>query len=221
MKVRFICGYYSKLAHENKQRRPEDYWDAYNFCWAVKYGTFKPVFNIHDTAGNKTQVTKKNFNIVRPTFGKWIDKSATTFSGRNVALVPVPSKDGIAGAKSFRSLDMTNEALKGSTLAKQVSSGLRWKKKLTEAHLGGTRSRALLAPMLDADTSLKGKDIILIDDLVTTGSSMLASADVLAKAGANVLGAVVCGKTIYDLKTPHFGEQEFDLTDELADWTPN
>jgi hypothetical protein len=35
MKVHFICGYYSDLAHKNKQRRPEDYWDALNFCWAA------------------------------------------------------------------------------------------------------------------------------------------------------------------------------------------
>jgi hypothetical protein len=37
-------------------------------------------------------------------------------------------------------------------------------------------------------------------------------------AGATVAGAVACGETIYDLETPHFGEQEFDLTTEVADW---
>jgi hypothetical protein len=50
------------------------------------------------------------------------------------------------------------------------------------------------------------------------GSSLLAAGDVLEQAGATVLGAVVCGKTIHDLNTKHFGEQEFDLTAELADW---
>lgn len=58
----------------------------------------------------------------------------------------------------------------------------------------------------------------MIDDLITKGSSLLASADVLEKASAKVLGAVVCGKTIYDLNTPHFGEQEFEFATELADW---
>jgi hypothetical protein len=33
-----------------------------------------------------------------------------------------------------------------------------------------------------------------------------------------VLGALTFGKIIYDLDMPHFGEQEFELTEELADW---
>jgi phosphoribosylpyrophosphate synthetase len=220
MKVRFICGYYSDLAHKNKQRRPEDYWDALNFCWAVKVGKFKPQFNIHDANSKKVPIRPNNFSVVRRTFGQWIEKSLTVLgAGEDIVLVPVPSKDGIVGAASFRSLDMTSEALKGTRLAARVNGGLRWKQKLTAAHEGGARSRALLAPLLVADDSFKGKTVILVDDLVTKGCSLLASSDVLAKAGAKVLGAVVCGKTIYDLDTPHFAEQEFDLTGELSDWT--
>ena len=61
--------------------------------------------------------------------------------------------------------------------------------------------------------------MILIDDLFSTGSSLLAAEDALKAVGCTVLGAITCGKTIYDLNTPHFGEQEFELTEELADWT--
>jgi hypothetical protein len=74
MKVRFLCGYYSDLAHKQKKRRPEDYWDAYFFCWGVKVGAFKRDFYIHAAAG-KTRVTKNNFDLARRTFGKWIEKS--------------------------------------------------------------------------------------------------------------------------------------------------
>ncbi len=76
----------------------------------------------------------------------------------------------------------------------------------------------MLAPRLAADPKLKGTKVILIDDVITTGSSLLAAADVLNQQGATVLGSIVCGKTIYDLNTPHFGEQEFELTTELSDW---
>ena len=218
MKARFICGYYSDLAHR-KQRRPEDYWDAYFFCWGVKVGTFKRGFNIHDANG-KTAITAKNFELARSTFGKWIQKSVVALGGggADVVLVPVPSKDGLTGAATFRTLDMTTEAVKGAQFAARVEGGLTWKQKLTKAHEGGSRSRALLAPLLAAEASLKGKKVILIDDLISTGSSLLAAADALTAAGATVLGAVVCGKTIYDLNTPNFGEQEFELTTELADW---
>lgn len=219
MKVHFISGYYSDLAHKNKKRRPEDYWDAYFFCWGVKIGSFKRPFNIHDGKGRKTAIAKSNFHLAREAFGKRIERGVSALNGDNeVVIVPVPSKDGVVGASSFRSLDMAQEALNGTKLASRINGGLRWKKQLPKAHEGARPSRAELEPLLNVDTSLKSKKVVLVDDLVTKGSSLLACKDALEKAGAEVIGAVVCGKTIYELDTPHFGEQEFDLTSELADW---
>jgi phosphoribosylpyrophosphate synthetase len=206
MKVRFICGYYSDLAHKKKERRPEDYWDAYNFCWGVKVGKFKHQFNIHGL-GKKTPITKSNFALARDTFGEWIEKSVPVLGGGSDAiLVPVPSKDDVIGAANFRTLEMTKEALDGTRLARLIVDGLHWKASLTKAHQGGTRNRILFGQRLVADPKVKDKKVILIDDVITTGSSLLAAADVLKQQGATVLGAIVCGKTIYDLNTPHFGE---------------
>jgi hypothetical protein len=218
MKVHFLCGYYPDLAHKKKAPRPEPYWDAYFFCWAVKVGRFKKSFFIRRKKGN-IKITAANFNLVRRTFGIEVERASGKIDQKGDALyVPVPSKDGVVGASHFRSLQMTKDALHGKPMLSRVNSGLRWKQKLTKAHEGGNRSRAALVPVLNADPGLKGKQIILIDDLLTTGSSILASVDVLTAAGATVLGAVVCGKTVYDFKTLPFGYQEFDLTEELADW---
>src|SRR5438874_8764382 len=129
MKVHFICGYYSELAHKSKQRRPEDYWDARNFCLGVKVGSFKPPFNINEN-GKKTPINANNFHRVRPTFGKWIAKCVPKFGGKNSVLVPVPSKDGLLAAPSFRTLDMAKEALNGTDLAATVVGGLKWKQQL-------------------------------------------------------------------------------------------
>lgn len=161
-------------------------------------------------------INAKNFNLVRPTFGKWIAKCVG--GAEDAVLVPVPSKDGLLAANSFRTLVMTNEAVSGTDLATRVVGGLKWKQALTKAHEGGSRNRKVLAPLLQVDESLKGKKVILIDDLISTGSSLLAAEDALTAAGCTVLGAITCGKTIYDLNTAHFGEQEFELTNELADW---
>jgi hypothetical protein len=65
--------------------------------------------------------------------------------------------------------------------------------------------------------SLKGKNVILIDDLLTTGGSALACYDKLTAEGANVLGVITCGKTVYDKTDPPFGAKQFDLTEELSD----
>jgi adenine/guanine phosphoribosyltransferase-like PRPP-binding protein len=63
-----------------------------------------------------------------------------------------------------------------------------------------------------------GKNIVLIDDIVTTGGNLLACQDRLISAGAKVVGAVTCGRSVYDLNDPPFGARSFDLIDQLQDY---
>jgi adenine/guanine phosphoribosyltransferase-like PRPP-binding protein len=113
---------------------------------------------------------------------------------------------------------MTREAFAETQYSASVLDGLRWTRKVPQAHAGGARSRGILLPLLAASPEIKEQQVILIDELFSTGGSLLASADCLKAAGAEVLGAITCGRTVYDFKTPAFGTQEFDLTAELADW---
>ena len=64
---------------------------------------------------------------------------------------------------------------------------------------------------------LKGKKIVLVDDLVTTGGSLLACKDCLEAAGATVVGAVTRGRTVYDATEAPFKSREFELTEEMSD----
>jgi len=61
----------------------------------------------------------------------------------------------------------------------------------------------------------KGKDVVLIDDVLSTGGTLLATMEVLEEAGANVLFAVVCGKTVYDCQLKPYGRQEIELLNEI------
>jgi predicted amidophosphoribosyltransferase len=155
---------------------------------------------------------------VRKTFGEWAAGEVPRFSKEPPAFVPVPSKDGLVGKGDYRSLKMVTEIFKDTAYAEHVLDGLRWKKEAQKAHEGGTRDRAILLPLLEASPTAKGKRVLLIDELFSTGGSLLASSDRLTAAGAEVLGAITCGRTIYDFKTPAFGTQEFELTTELSDW---
>jgi pyrimidine operon attenuation protein/uracil phosphoribosyltransferase len=215
MKVIFFCGYYPDRAH-NKKRRTEDYWNAYFYVWAVKFGTHKKDFYILNP--ERLNITKRNFDLVRKNFGKWASGQIPKLSGEDLVLVPIPSKDALVGRATYRSLQMAVETFKDTPYANCVLDGLRWKKDITKAHEGGARSRAILLPLLEASPQIKGKKIILVDELFSTGGSLLASSDCLIAAGAEVLGAITCGKTIYDFETPPFGTAEFNLTTELADW---
>jgi hypothetical protein len=215
MKVRFICGYYSDRA-KTLSPRPEIYWDAYFFVWIVKTGEFKRSFYIHRKDGTSVQITRGNKGVPRQLFGTWIGHQASVL-GEGASLVPVPSKDGVVGASSYRSLEMVREALRGTPLAALAHDALRWTEALPKAHEGGPRRRAELLMYLKA-TDVRGRRVILVDDLLSTGGSLLACRDTLETAGAEVLGALTCGRTIYDFDTKPFGTQEIDLVEELADW---
>jgi predicted amidophosphoribosyltransferase len=82
--------------------------------------------------------------------------------------------------------------------------------------LGRQGRDAGLAKAIGGDASVP--PIVLIDDLFTTGGSLLACQDRLTEAGATVLGAITCGRTVYDATEPPFKAREFELTEELSDY---
>ncbi|MDE3809964.1 phosphoribosyltransferase [Sinorhizobium meliloti] len=220
MKVHFICGYYSDLAHTSK-KRPEDYWDAYFYVWAVKVGKFRRSFFAHKPSG-KIRINRGNFELVRQWFGDFIVHTLKTENETDdVLLIPVPSKDGVVGEKTFRTLEMVREALSKKPFEACIFDGIRWKMKLQAAHEGGGRSRAFWRDQMVVDPAVEGRSVVLIDDVLSTGSTLLAARDALTAAGATVLGAVTCGRTIYDLDTKPFGLQEIWVENELSDYSGN
>jgi hypothetical protein len=100
-----------------------------------------------------------------------------------------------------------------------VTDALRWNKELNSAHEGGPRARAELLPylVLRVGADVQGKDVVLIDDILTTGASLLACQDRLIAEGAKVVGAITCGRTVYDKSEPPFKARTMELAEELHD----
>ena len=57
--------------------------------------------------------------------------------------------------------------------------------------------------------------MVLIHEIVTTGGDLLASQDRLIAAGAKIVAAVTCGRSVYDLKAPPFKARSFELAEQL------
>jgi uracil phosphoribosyltransferase len=214
MKVHFICGYYSDLAHQRK-RRPEPYWDALNFVWAVKVGTFKHTFLVH-TKERKIKITAANFNQVRKMFGKFIAETLQREDApERVLLIPVPSKDAVANVAAYRSHTMLVEAMADTAYAKCVLHGIRWSKTLPKAHEDGGRDRAFWRQHMQVSSTVNGRDVVLVDDVLSTGSTFLAAKEALEAKGANVLFGIACGRTIYDFETKPFKRQSITFEEEI------
>jgi hypothetical protein len=218
MKVAHACGYWSELA--GKRPRNPPFYEAYLFCWAVKSGERKFDFFV-DKKGGRLIITRNNFRLVRPTFGKWAALTARSWLAEgDISLVPVPSKSAVGNVATYGSLELVHEAFKGTEFENSALDALRWTKELPKAHEGGPRSRTDLLSVLAVRQEAKllnATNIVLIDDLLVTGGSALACYDKLTAEGANVLGAITCGKAVYDKTDPPFGAKQFDLTEELSD----
>lgn len=113
---------------------------------------------------------------------------------------------------------MVKEAFKGTDYDGRALDSLRWSRRRQKGHEGGSRKRAELLSLLAAKPEVKGKNVVLIDEVVTTGGNLLACRDRLIAAGAKVVGAVTCGRSVYDSKEPRFGERSFELTEQLQDY---
>ena len=218
MLVHYCCVYYSELAHNKISKRTEPYWQSRAFSWAVKTGQFKNKFTVLYRKKN-ISITRENINKARLIFGNFIDAILKQENAdEDTLLIPVPSRDAILDAPSYRSHAMTLAALDTSTWRSRIYDGLRWTELLAKAHEGGPRGREELKAYLRAVGDLEGKKVYLIDDIFTKGGSLLASKDVLEAAGAQVLGAITAAKTVHDFNTVPYGYQKLELTKELNDY---
>ena len=216
MKILFMCGYYSDAAHETAERTSE-YGDAYRFCRAVRSGAFEEKFYIH-TQKDKILVNENNIDLARRAFGKFIEKRiAEETSWPSPVLVPMPSEDAVIGVNHFRSWFMLNEALAQTELRLSPVDALFWKKTPRPGVLDAAAAeRKALAGMMTCDFPLRGQAVVLVDDLVSTGTTLLAARDCLTAEGAAVLGAVTCGRVIHDFHALPFGRQETWLEDGVT-----
>lgn len=87
----------------------------------------------------------------------------------------------------------------------QRRGGSDQKKKNAAMRFASQRNRYRLAS--DAEKKLKGKTIILVDDVITTGASVMACADLLYGAGARAVLAAAVART-YRKKMEEQDEKE-------------
>lgn len=223
MDVHFISAYYSERAHKEKAKRKPEYWDSYLFVWAVKTGQYKTPFTISFRNGARVKISAANIRRARSAFGQFIVATLDNeVVPKNVLLIPIPSKDAQSNVKGgYRSMWMVAEALREKQFPGVIHDGLRWTKALPRAHEGGGhRSRAYWKQFLQVHRNVEGCEVVLIDDVLSTGSTMLAAKEILEEAGATVLFAITCGKTVYDFQTKPFKRQVVELDEELHEYEP-
>lgn len=207
MIVHYMATYYSQWAHQNLAPRSQEQWYSFKFCRAVKNGRINGSLSF-PWAGNPEIINEGTVHRARAIFGEFIAHVIAHLAIPNPILVPVPSKDGLVGVNDFRSFAMVREAVADRW---PVAPSLRFTQVLQPAATGGPRGREVLRPFLTVAQPMPPGSIVLVDDIVTTGGSILASYDVLAASGRGPFAAIVCGHTVSDSLLSAFGHHQKNI----------
>jgi ComF family protein len=122
-----------------------------------------------------------------------------------IVLVPIPSAAGTVRRRGF---DATASMARLAARRLRVRYPMTVRQALTQARpiadqagLSAQERQQNLAGAFRLRGSIRAGPVVLVDDLVTTGSSLTEAARVLAKAGIPVLGAATVAATVR-LRTP-------------------
>ncbi|WP_152278173.1 hypothetical protein [Methylorubrum populi] len=112
-----------------------------------------------------------------------------------VTLVPIPNSHAHVGVPpTFRTLRLAEAVAARSEGRNRACPALLWAVAKEKQHqMGGYRSANQFYPNLRITQALE-TPVVLIDDVVTSGSQMLASAYLLRKAGVTVLFGMAVGR---------------------------
>lgn len=216
MKVHYLCSYYSQKAHKTIAPRPKELEDAFKFCLAVKSGTVGGQLTIPWKKGPEV-VHRQNASRAREAFGIFMQRVFKNNQYGDAAIVPVPSKDSYAVRENFRSHLMVQKS-KPAQMSNPILPLVHYTAELQPASKGGPRGYGAIYPHLKVSTvKVPTRRVVLVDDIVTSGSNLLATRDRLKEAGFDILAAVVCGRT--EITTDKgFGVREFDLEHDFGEF---
>jgi Phosphoribosyl transferase domain len=172
-----------------------NYWGG----WLASFGTYKP-WGVHRQGGGTwDDFPDHGKNILN--FKKGETAPIDVFQAQiepelpdNIAIVTVPGHDPAKQGKGLSTL-AARLASKGNRI--DASSVLVRTKKIVKLANGGDRSEKVHAESISAANAhlIKGKDVLLLDDVAKTGNSLRACQKILMAAGARSVECATIGKT--------------------------
>ena len=209
--VHYFCSYYPQSAIAEGGIATQEQWDAIKFTKAVKYRTINGWLHYRGERIDQSRIGRP-----REIFGSFISSILTKNGLGDLPLVPAPSKDGLVGAATFRTLDMLEECRSGRQW--KIEPILRMTSEITPASKGGPRGRYVLQPHIKMVAPASSSPVVLVDDLCTSGGTVLACFDILKSNGVEVAAAIVCSFTNRDKNIQPFLQSTTDLqTSSLFD----
>lgn len=121
------------------------------------------------------------------------------FSGREVLTVAAPLHDARLYQRGFNQSEVLARGvsrLKGFAAAPHALRKVRPTR--SQAGLNREERRRNLQGCMTADSLVRGKDVLMVDDVITTGATFTECARALQAAGAVRISALVAASTAWD-----------------------
>ena len=212
-----VVSFATYLSAPGTQWRFKD-WDAYKYVQALKGNSIKKFARI-PVLGTLRHLEQSNAN---DTLG-WFAEMAYAYLAQKqtpapLVLVPVPNSSCVLNTNSIPRTFFQAQALAMRLVQATVLDCLRWKvaKEKASGGGGGTRNPQLLYDNLALIVPVPKSNIILVDDVSTTGGHLQASRAMLTGQGAQCDLAICAARTVWDQSEEPFST----LEQQVSDWWP-
>lgn len=113
-------------------------------------------------------------------------------------LVPIPTTKKRFRERGYNQAQVLCELVARETGMPMAEALIRTDERAAQVKLSGQSRRQNLTGTMKADERVKGRRILLIDDVYTTGSTAAEAARALLEAGAVSVGIFTAAKSMYD-----------------------
>jgi phosphoribosylpyrophosphate synthetase len=188
------CGYPSYAALGRDWSR--DDWDAFTVVSAVKGRDLKKGYaKLTTVTGTRVTVEAGKERMALLLFGTWAARRLGAIGLTKGVLVPVPSSDCTCLGQDQKGKRMA-EAIASRAPGFEVGEWLCWAEAMQKSSQGGTRDKQQLLQNMRFASGRSASQIVLVDDVVTTGGHLRAAAEGLRSFGHVVEHALCVAHTV-------------------------
>lgn len=200
-------------------------WDAYKLVYSLKrydftgYAAFSSEgVSVHvDASHGADECQARAIEAVATVLAPVVRSLAPS-----AVLVPVPSSTSTVSAPVIGPPSLLARSIVQKLAGRYWSvDALAFAQVMQSARTGGERDAKKLLPSLQVigapwDASIP---VIIVDDVLTLGGHMHASAECLRRRGYNVIGGVVAARTVVDQQVEPLGLMHHSLQDPFSEST--